>query len=78
VPKGTSAANAKSGKISKDIIVSFEIKGYRAEQLKYDYNLQQWPLERTTEKHPYVIGDVIRYSHLKNNLEDIDVILNRP
>jgi hypothetical protein len=78
VPLGTSSANAKASRINRDIIVSFEIKGYKDGIMKYDYNLQQWPLERTVEKQPYKIGDVIRYSHLKCNLDDIDVIINRP
>jgi hypothetical protein len=78
VPSGTSLSNAKSGRINEDIIVNFEIKGYRSEELKYDYNMQQWPLERTSEKHPYEIGDVIRYNHDRSNLEDSSIIINRP
>lgn len=78
VPSGTPAANAKASRINRDIIVAYEIKGYRGGVMKYDYNLRQWPVERTTAKHPYEIGDVIRYSHTKSNLEDIKVIINRP
>jgi hypothetical protein len=78
VPQGTSAVNAKSSKLNRDIIVNFEIKGYKKEAMKYDYNLQQWSVERTSEKYPYEIGDVIKYSHMKNNLEDIYNIINRP
>ncbi len=78
VPAGTTPANAKGNRINSDIIVNFEIKGYKDGVMKYDYNLKQWPLERTTEKWPYKIGDVIRYSHTKSNLDDNNVILNRP
>jgi len=78
VPQGTPAADSKGRKINRDIIVSFEIRGYKNGELKYDYNLQQWPEERTFEKYPYEIGDVIRYSHSKSNLEDKNVIINRP
>lgn len=78
VPQGTSAVNAKANRINRDIIVNFEIKGYKNGAMRYDYNLQQWPLERTIEKPPYTIGDVIRYSHIKSNLDDDNVILNRP
>jgi hypothetical protein len=46
--------------------------------MKYDYNLKQWPVERTIEKHPYEIGDVIRYNYRKNNLDDCSIIINRP
>ena len=45
---------------------------------KYDYNLQQWPAERTEIKNPYEIGDVIRYDYTKSSLDDIDIIINRP
>ncbi|HYE81027.1 MAG TPA: PKD domain-containing protein [Clostridia bacterium] len=78
VPDGTSAAEAKAKKIPRDIIVNFEIKGYKNGEMKYDYNQKQWPVERTTSKHPYEIGDVIRYSYNKSNLDDNHVILNRP
>ncbi|HYF75355.1 MAG TPA: hypothetical protein VD757_02105, partial [Candidatus Nitrosocosmicus sp.] len=78
VSMGTSSSNAKASRINRDILVSFEIKGYRGGELKYDYNLQKWPEERGIGKDPYDIGDVIRYSHTKNNLDDIDVIINRP
>ncbi|HYF84116.1 MAG TPA: PKD domain-containing protein [Clostridia bacterium] len=78
VPLGTSSTNAKASRINRDIIVNFEIKGYKNGLMRYDYNLQQWPLERTVEKRPYKIGDVIRYSHIKSNLDDSNVIINRP
>ncbi len=78
VPMGTPPDKAKEKRINRDIIVNFEIKGYKDGELKYDYNLQQWPEERTNEKYPYEIGDVIRYSHTKSNLDDLDVIINRP
>lgn len=78
VAKGTSAADAKESRINSDIIVNFEIKGCKNGVMQYNYNLQQWPLERTAIKNPYEVGDVIRYSHLKCNLDDNEVILNRP
>ncbi len=78
VPKGTTMENAVYKRIDKDIIVSFEIKGYRDGELKFDYNLEQWPLERENSKWQYEIGDVIRYDHTKCNLDDNKVILNRP
>jgi hypothetical protein len=78
VPESTSAANAKASRINRDIIVNFEIKGYKNGVIRYDYTLQQWPLERTVLKQAYKVGDVIRYSHLKCNLDDNNVILNRP
>ena len=78
VPLGTTAANAASKRLGRDIIVSFEIKAYKDGVMKYDYNLQRWPIERNTVKQPYEIGDVIRYSHTKCNLDDNNVILNRP
>jgi len=78
VPPGTSAANAKANRINADIIVNFIIRGYRDGEMKYDYNQKQWPVERTEIKHPYEIGDVIRYDHTKSGLDDIDIIINRP
>lgn len=78
VPLGTPQSNAKSGRISKDIIVNFEIKGYKDGVMKFDYNLQQWPAEREIIKGYYEVGDVIRYSSNRGNLDDIDVIINRP
>lgn len=77
VPAGTLAANAKSMNLRRDIIVNFEIKGYKAGVLKFDYNVTQWPLERTVNKAPYQVGDVIKYSHSKNSLDDIKVRDNR-
>ncbi len=78
VPSDTPPNDAKSKKLDEDIIVNFTIRGYRDGEMKYDYNLQQWPLERTTLKSPYEIGDVIRYDHTKSCLEDIEIIINRP
>ncbi len=78
VPQGTSAADAKANRINEDIIVNFTIRGYRDGEMKYDYNEKQWPAERTEIKHPYEIGDVIRYDHTKSSLDDIDIIINRP
>lgn len=78
VPLGTTLSNADSSRMNADIIVNFEIKGYRSGELKYNYNIQQWPVERSLEKHPYEIGDVIMYSNDKNNLEDTSIIINRP
>lgn len=78
VPTGTSEDNAKAARLNSDIIVNFTIRGYKNGAMKYDYNLQQWPIERATKKHPYEIGDVIRYDHAKNNLDDSSIIINRP
>ncbi len=78
VLRGTTAGNAVSGRLERDIIVAFEIKGYNGAIMRYDYNLKQWPVERTNVKQPYEIGDVIRYSYKKCNLDDNNVILNRP
>lgn len=78
VPGGTAADNAFSNRINRDIIVNFEIKGYKDAVMRFDYNLKQWPLERTAVKQPYEVGDVIRYSFTKCNLDDNNVILNRP
>jgi hypothetical protein len=78
VPFGTKDSDAEGAKIDSDIIVNFEIKGYKNNKMKYDYNLKQWPVERTIEKHPYEIGDVIRYNYRKNNLDDCSIIINRP
>lgn len=78
VSSGTSAEDAKSNRIEADIIVNFTIKGYKDGVMKFDYNIQQWPGERTRIKAPYQIGDVIRYDHTKNSLEDEKTIINRP
>jgi hypothetical protein len=77
VPLGTPATDAKSKDLKRDIIVNFEIKGYKARVMKYDYNLQQWGIERTIPKYPYQIGDVIRYSWSKSCLDDIESKDNR-
>lgn len=71
-PNGTSINNAKDNAILGDIIVNFDIKGYKNQNMKFDYNLKQWGLERTKEKFPYIIGDVIRYGE-KSNLDDLTV-----
>jgi hypothetical protein len=77
VPRGTSASNAKTAVLKRDIIVNFQVKGYKAGVLKYDYNIRQWPLERTYTKRPYLIGDVIKYDYSKSNLDDIKFKDNR-
>jgi hypothetical protein len=77
VPMGTPEDGAKASDLKRDIVVSFQIKGYKAGILKFDYNAKQWPLERTSTKAPYEIGDVIRYSHLKGSLDDIKFKDNR-
>lgn len=73
VVKGSSSLTAKAlyyGKsyIKEDIIVYFDIKGYKSNVLSYDYNLNGWTKERITVKSPYLIGDVIRYDWQSNNL----------
>ena len=70
--KGVSLESAKASMLSGDIIVAFDIKGYKNHDMKFDYNLKQWGLERTKEKFPYHIGDVIRYGE-KSNLDDLEV-----
>lgn len=77
VPLGTTAANAKSANLKRDIIVNFQIEGYSAGVLKFDYNATQWPIERTVAKSPYQIGDVIKYLYSSNNLDDIKSKDNR-
>jgi hypothetical protein len=77
VPIDTTKEQAKAKDLMKDIIVSFHIKGYKNGLLKFDYNAEQWGRERTTEKYPYQIGDVIRYSWAKNCLDDINAKDNR-
>lgn len=77
VPKGTAKAQAKAKDLKKDIIVSFHIKGYKDGVLKFDYNAEQWGKERTTNKYPYLIGDVIKYNWDKNCLDDIIAKDNR-
>ncbi|MDF2893201.1 MAG: hypothetical protein K0R80_3568, partial [Clostridia bacterium] len=77
VPHGTSASNAKTAALKRDIIINFQIKGYKAGVLKYNYNLSQWPLERTYTKKPYLIGDVIKYDYSRSNLDDIKFKDNR-
>ncbi len=78
VPHGTSPDHAKAFNLKQDIIVSFDIKGCKNGEEAYNYNLQQWPLERTAAKHPYEVGDVIRYAWDKGCLDDIRVYINRP
>jgi hypothetical protein len=77
VPKDTTKEQAKVKNLKKDIIVSFYIKGYKNGLLKFDYNAEQWGRERTSEKYPYQIGDVIRYSWAKNCMDDINAKDNR-
>ena len=45
--------------------------------LQFDYNAEQWGKERSSEKYPYLIGDVIKYSWDKNCLNDINAKDNR-
>ncbi|HUV84371.1 MAG TPA: hypothetical protein VMV86_01615, partial [Methanosarcinales archaeon] len=77
VPKGITKAQAQAKDLKKDIIVNFQIKGYKDGVLKFDYNAEQWGKERTINKYPYLIGDVIRYSWDKNCLDDINAKDNR-
>ncbi|MFZ5351273.1 MAG: PKD domain-containing protein [Bacillota bacterium] len=77
VPVGTSAADAKAHNLKRDIIVSFQIKGFKNSELKFDYTQDQWPIEAPNPRHPYKIGDVIRYGWDKNCLDDKKVIRNR-
>lgn len=77
VPANTSLSQVKTKDLKRDIIVHFEIKGYKNGVLKFDYNAEQWGLERTTLKYPYQVGDVIRYSWSKNLLNDINIKDNR-
>jgi hypothetical protein len=77
VPKGTTTSQAKSKDLKRDIIVNFHIKGYKTGLMKFDYNAEQWEIERTNDKYPYLIGDVIRYSWNKNCLDDINAKDNR-
>jgi hypothetical protein len=77
VPKGTMKAQAKAKDLKKDILVNFQITGYKDGILKFKYNADQWGKERTTDKYPYLIGDVIRYSWYKNCLDDINSKDNR-
>lgn len=77
VPKGTMKAQAKAKDLKKDILVNFQIIGYKDGILRFDYNADQWGKERTTDKYPYLIGDVIMYSRDKNCLDDINAKDNR-
>ncbi len=77
VPKGTSKIEAKSRDLKRDIIVSFDIRGYKNGVLQFYYNDEQWAKERTSAKYPYLIGDVIKYSWKKNCLDDIKIKDNR-
>ncbi len=74
---GTSTANALKSKLNADIIVNFHIVGYKGNVPKFDYNIKQWEKERSVQKVPYQIGDVIRYNGQKSNLDDLNVIRNR-
>lgn len=73
---GTTEATAKANALNSDIIVSFNIEGYKNGVPKFNYNVKQWGKERTVVKNPYLIGDVIRYG-LKSNLDDLEVIRPR-
>lgn len=74
---GVDVTNALSNRINADIIVNFNIVGYKGNSPKFNYNTQQWAKELTTSKIPYKIGDIIRYSD-KSNLDDLNVIRVRP
>lgn len=69
---GSSLSNASSGDLKSDIVVAFDIKGYKNDVLKYEYNIKKWTEERMEEKFPYEIGDVIRYGK-QSNLDDLTV-----
>lgn len=77
VPMGTTITQSKNKNLKRDIIVSFNIKGYKNGVLQFNYNVDQWPKERTTTKYPYQIGDVIKYSWDKSCLDDIKTKDNR-
>lgn len=72
----TSASTALASAINSDIIVSFNIEGLKNGVPKFNYNNKQWPVERTTIKTPYAIGDVIRYG-TKSSLDHLTVIRPR-
>lgn len=69
---GSTTSTAKANEIKSDIIVAFHIVGYKNGVAKFDYNIKQWSKERTEDKIPYKIGDVIRYGQ-KSNLDDLKV-----
>lgn len=73
-----STSNALANKVDGDIIVYFDIEGYKNRVPKFNYNLKQWGKERKIIKNPYKIGDVIRYDGKKSNLDDLEVIRVRP
>lgn len=73
----TTAINATANNLKSDIIVNFNIEGYKNGIAKFNYNNKRWGRERTVSKTPYVIGDVIRYGK-KSNLDDINVMRVRP
>ena len=82
VPKGSTVEEARrlwrSGTYTKrDILVNFNIKGLKEGQVKYDYNLKQWSVERTSVKGIYGLGDVIRYDWRKSCLDDKTTKMNR-
>ncbi len=77
VQMGTTKSQAKNENLKQDIIVNFAIKGYKNGILQFDYTNDQWKKERTNEKSPYKVGDVIRYSWNKNCLDDIKSKDNR-
>ena len=77
VPKGTLKEQSKAKDLKLDIIVIFHIKGYKDGIMQFDYNIEQWGKERTVDKYPYLIGDVIRYDWDKNCLNDIKAKDNR-
>lgn len=74
--QGTTTATAKANELKTDIIVNFQIEGLKDGVSKFNYNLKQWPIERTTIKNPYLIGDVIRYG-AHTNIEDLEIVRPR-
>lgn len=70
---GNSTTTAKLNDLKSDIIVHFNIDGLKSGTPKFNYNNRQWGLERTIDKFPYLIGDVIRYKGDASNLDDLQV-----
>ena len=69
---GTDISVALANALSSDIIVNFNIEGYKNGVAKFNYNSLQWGKERSYEKVPYLIGDVIKYGE-ESNLSDLNV-----
>ena len=77
IPGTTFLTGSDGIPLSSDIIVNFNIEGYKNGVPKYNYNDKQWSKELITQKYPYAKGDVIRYSGAASNLDDINSIRNR-